>query len=191
MEILSALFQTCPLTSKAFVEISLNATEEYLALNILGLSLTGLIFQKENYISKYIDISPIETIVKRFYIGSDKHNYYNLNKYNNRFGIPMTNDKFEYNKLLVRFDYRNPNINPDSQNSKNSFIMKFIFVDQIIDLDSYIYDNQNNIQKYSILIPFFDIIKSDPENQQILTKFFTILDLGLGTFIKKDIIFFL
>ena len=84
----------------------------------------------------------------------------------------------------------NPNINPDSQNSKNSFIMKFIFVDQIIDLDSYIYDNQNNIQKYSILIPFFDIIKSDPENQQILTKFFTILDLGLGTFIKKDIIFF-
>ena len=68
--------------------------------------------------------------------------------------------------------------------------MKFIFVDQIIDLESYIYENQNNIQKYSILIPFFDIIKSDPENQQILTKFFTILDLGLGSYIKKDIIFF-
>ena len=68
--------------------------------------------------------------------------------------------------------------------------MKFIFVDQIIDLESYIYENQDNIQKYSILIPFFDIIKSDPENQQILTKFFTILDLGLGSFIKKDIIFF-
>ena len=77
-------------------------------------------------------------------------------------------------------------------NSKNklSLIIKFIFVDQIIDLDSYIYDNQKNISKYSILIPFFDIIKSDPENQQILTKFFTILDLGLGSFIKKDIIFF-
>ena len=68
--------------------------------------------------------------------------------------------------------------------------MKFIFVDQIIDLESYIYENQNNIQKYSILIPFFDIIQSDPENQQILTKFFTILDLGLGSYIKKDMIFF-
>ena len=75
-------------------------------------------------------------------------------------------------------------------NNKLSLIIKFILVDQIIDLDSYIYDNQKNISKYSILIPFFDIIKSDLENQQILTKFFTILDLGLGSFIKKDIIFF-
>ena len=81
------------------------------------------------------------------------------------------------------------NININS-NNKLSLIIKFIFVDQIIDLDSYIYDNQKNISKYSILIPFFDIIKSDPENQQILTKFFTILDLGLGSYIKKDIIFF-
>ena len=75
-------------------------------------------------------------------------------------------------------------------NNKLSLIIKFILVDQIIDLDSYIYDNQKNISKYSILIPFFDIMKSDLENQQILTKFFTILDLGLGSFIKKDIIFF-
>ena len=81
------------------------------------------------------------------------------------------------------------NININA-NNKLSLIIKFIFVDQIIDLDSYIYDNQKNISKYSILIPFFDIIKSDPENQQILTKFFTILDIGLGSFIKKDIIFF-
>jgi phosphoribosylaminoimidazole-succinocarboxamide synthase len=61
-----------------------------------------------------IDIPPIETIVKRYYIGSDKHNYYNLNKCYNRFGKPMTNNNYEYNKLLVRFDYRNPNINPDT-----------------------------------------------------------------------------
>lgn len=81
------------------------------------------------------------------------------------------------------------NININS-NNKLSLIIKFIFVDQIIDLDSYIYDNQKNMSKYAILIPFFDIIKSDPESQQILTKFFTILDLGLGSFIKKDIIFF-
>ena len=77
-----------------------------------------------------------------------------------------------------------------NSNNKLSLIIKFIFVDQIIDLDSYIYDNQKNMSKYAILIPFFDIIKSDPESQQILTKFFTILDLGLGSFIKKDIIFF-
>ena len=85
----------------------------------------------------------------------------------------------------------NMNMTLNSINIKISFIIKFIFVDQIIDLESYIYENQSNIPKYSILIPFFDIIKSDPENQQILTKFFTILDLGLGSFIKKDIIFFL
>jgi len=84
----------------------------------------------------------------------------------------------------------NMNMTLNSINIKISFIIKFIFVDQIIDLESYIYENQSNIPKYSILIPFFDIIKSDPENQQILTKFFTILDLGLGSFIKKDIIFF-
>ena len=73
--------------------------------------------------------------------------------------------------------------------NKLFLIIKFIFIDQIIDLDSYIYGNQKNISKYSILIPFFDIIKCDPENQQILTKFFTILDIGLGNFLKKDIIF--
>ena len=83
----------------------------------------------------------------------------------------------------------NNNINLNN-NNKISLIIKFIFVDQIIDLDSYIYDNQTSIQKYSILIPFFDIMKSDPQNQQILTKFFTILDLSLGSFIKKEIIFF-
>ena len=77
-----------------------------------------------------------------------------------------------------------------NNNNKLTLILKFIFVDQIIDLDSYIYDNQASIAKYSILIPFFDILRSDPQNQQILTKFFTILDLSLGSFIKKDIIFF-
>ena len=105
-------------------------------------------------------------------------------------GLKLGKNLIKENDDGTELTISNPEINIDSENNKISFIMKFIFVDQIIDLDSYIYENQNNIQKYSILIPFFDIIKSDPENQQILTKFFTILDLGLGDFIKKEIIFF-
>ena len=61
-----------------------------------------------------IDIPPIETIVKRYLIGSDKHNYYNISSLHNRFSqcitVPHTNNK--YNKLMVRFDYRNPEIHP-------------------------------------------------------------------------------
>ncbi len=83
-----------------------------------------------------IDIPPIETIVKRFYIGSDKHNYYNLNKYNNRFGKPMTNDKFEYNKLLVRFDYRNPDFNPDNNKVLGDIVMCDDLADEFINVDN-------------------------------------------------------
>ena len=61
-----------------------------------------------------IDIPPIETIVKQYLIGSDKHNYYNISSLHNRFTqcitVPNTNNK--YNKLMVRFDYRNPEIHP-------------------------------------------------------------------------------
>ena len=105
-------------------------------------------------------------------------------------GLKVRKNIIKENEDGTELTILNPNINLDSQGNKISFIMKFIFVEQIIDLENYIYENQTNIQKYSILIPFFDIIKSDPENQQILTKFFTILDLGLGSYIKKDIIFF-
>ena len=107
-------------------------------------------------------------------------------------GLKIKNNLIEENEdgTELTINNSNLNINLNSISTNISFIMKFIFIDQIIDLESYIYENQNNIQKYSILIPFFDIIKSDPENQQILTKFFTILDLGLGSYIKKDIIFF-
>ena len=74
----------------------------------------------ENYIlneskNPEIDLPPVEVIVKRCFVGSDKVRYYNLEKLKNRFGKPMLkNWKNEYQKLLVRFDYRNPNINPDT-----------------------------------------------------------------------------
>ena len=105
-------------------------------------------------------------------------------------GLKINKNLIKENEDGTELSIINPNINIDSINTKITFIIKFIFVDQIIDLESYICENQENIQKYSILIPFFDVIKSDPENQQILTKFFIILDLSLGDFIKKDIIFF-
>jgi phosphoribosylaminoimidazole-succinocarboxamide synthase len=61
------------------------------------------------------DIPPIETIVKRCFVGSDKHRYYGLNNLNNRFGVKVVEEKLaEYQKLLVRFDYRNPNFHPET-----------------------------------------------------------------------------
>mgnify|MGYP002625676354 FL=1 len=105
-------------------------------------------------------------------------------------GLKIKKQLIKENEDGTELTIINQNININSEIKNISFIIKFIFVDQIIHLESYIDENHNNIQKYSILIPFFDIIKSDPENQQILTKFFTILDIALGSLIKKDIIFF-
>ena len=94
MEILSSLFQTCPLTSKAFVEISLSSSEENITLNILGLSETGIAFQKDNYISKYIDISPIEGDI------ADMRKYINLNR-------AKENEKVIDNQIHKLNDYLN------------------------------------------------------------------------------------
>ena len=105
-------------------------------------------------------------------------------------GLKIKKQLIKENKDGTELTIINQNININSEINNISFIIKFIFVDQIIHLESYIEENQNNNQKYSVLIPFFDIMKSDPENQQILTKFFTILDISLGSLIKKDIIFF-
>jgi phosphoribosylaminoimidazole-succinocarboxamide synthase len=61
------------------------------------------------------DIPPIETIVKRCFVGSDKHRYYGLNNLTNRFGKKVVKSELnEYQKLLVRFDYRNPNFHPET-----------------------------------------------------------------------------
>ena len=162
----------------------------------------NVIINKKFELLTYDDI--IYFLLKDFKNANNKEqkgflNYLQINIYTTRdlikstkllSGLKIKKNLIKENEDGTELTIINPNINLDSQSNDISFIMKFIFVDQIIDLESYIYDNQNNIQKYSILIPFFDIIQSDPENQQILTKFFTILDLGLGSYIKKDMIFF-
>jgi phosphoribosylaminoimidazole-succinocarboxamide synthase len=61
------------------------------------------------------DIPPIEVIVKRCFVGSDKHRYYKMDTLKNRFGQDLVKkERNEYQKLLVRFDYRNPNFDPDT-----------------------------------------------------------------------------
>ena len=70
------------------------------------------------------DISNVELIVKKYFIGSDKHNYYALEKYKNRFNKNIVNGELnEYNKLLVRFDFRNPDFNPITNQVLGDFTM--------------------------------------------------------------------
>ena len=122
MEILSSLFLTCPLTSKAFVEISLSSSEENITLNILGLSETGIAFQKDNYISKYIDISPIEGDI------ADMRKYINLNR-------AKENEKVIDNQIHKLNDYLNKVTefficvyNTDSEHTIMKWIYKLISV---------------------------------------------------------------
>lgn len=89
-----------------------------------------------NHLDKH-EMPPIEVIVKRYYIGTDKHNYYKLNeclsKYNNgldeetesmdQFGKKITvkvekqkivDSEDRYLEPIVRFDFRNPNVHPET-----------------------------------------------------------------------------
>ena len=63
------------------------------------------------------DLPPVEIIVKRCFVGSDKVRYYKMEELKNRFGQPVIKKEKqnEYQKLLVRFDYRNPNYNPETK----------------------------------------------------------------------------
>jgi len=60
------------------------------------------------------DIPPIEVIVKRCCVGTDRYAYYKLFERKTRMGTPVVNDNNEYPNLLVRFDYRNPNHHPET-----------------------------------------------------------------------------
>ena len=56
------------------------------------------------------DIPPVEVIVKKCCLGTDKHRYYWIDDELDRHGNPIvTNDNREYSDFVVRFDYRNPN----------------------------------------------------------------------------------
>lgn len=82
-----------------------------------GIKHSYLYVGKEYILADALDnntmIPPVEVIVKRCFVGSDKHRYYEMDKLKNRFGKEVVKeDKNEYQKLLVRFDYRNPNHHP-------------------------------------------------------------------------------
>ena len=82
-----------------------------------------------------IEIPPIETIVKKYLIGSDKHNYYNITNYKTRFGRNIVkNESKEYNKLMVRFDYRNPEYNPDTKKVLGDFTVCDDLADEFINV---------------------------------------------------------
>lgn len=55
-------------------------------------------------------IPPIEVIVKRCYVGTDKYKYYNLDQKVSRRGKAVVESEYKiYPQPIVRFDYRNPN----------------------------------------------------------------------------------
>lgn len=91
------------------------------------------ILNKELY--DFIDLPPIETIVKQFFIGGDKHNYYNLNKRLTRYRTPVCNSNNEYNKLIVRFDYRNPEYNPKINQVLGDMCLCDDLADQLINVE--------------------------------------------------------
>ena len=56
------------------------------------------------------DIPPVEVIVKKCCLGTDKYRYHGIDKLVGRHGYPVAEpNRREYPELIVRFDYRNPN----------------------------------------------------------------------------------
>lgn len=56
------------------------------------------------------DIPPVEVIVKKCCVGTDKYRYHGIDRLIGRNGTPIVDfDKREYPEYLVRYDYRNPN----------------------------------------------------------------------------------
>lgn len=81
------------------------------------------------------DIPPIEVIVKRCCVGTDKHRYFDLDKKKSRYGTPVVS---EYNRaypnLIVRFDYRNPNHHPITHQPMGDEVMCDDLADLFIDV---------------------------------------------------------
>ena len=83
------------------------------------------------------DIPCLEVIVKRCFVGSDKHRYYNMSKIKNRFGEDVVKqDKNEYQKLLVRFDYRNPNFHPETGEPIGDILVYDDLADEFINVEN-------------------------------------------------------
>jgi phosphoribosylaminoimidazole-succinocarboxamide synthase len=83
------------------------------------------------------DIPPIEVIVKKCFVGSDKYRYYNLEQLKNRFGKHVVSkDKNEYQKRLVRFDYRNPNFHPETGKPIGDMLLCEDLADEFINVEN-------------------------------------------------------
>jgi phosphoribosylaminoimidazole-succinocarboxamide synthase len=80
-----------------------------------------------------VDIPPIEVIVKKCLVGTDKYIYYDLAKKKTRFGKPIVNENNEYYEPLVRFDYRNPNHHPETKLPLGDYAMGDDHADMFID----------------------------------------------------------
>lgn len=80
------------------------------------------------------DLPPVEVIVKRCFVGTDTVRYYNIENINNRFGQPVVkkDHQNEYQNLLVRFDYRNPNYNPDTKQPMGDMVLCDDLADEFI-----------------------------------------------------------
>jgi len=82
------------------------------------------------------DIPPIEVIVKRCFIGSDKHRYYGMEKVKTRFGTPLVSEELkEYPEILVRYDYRNPNFHPETGIPIGDMLICDDLADQLINVE--------------------------------------------------------
>ena len=80
------------------------------------------IYVGDNYtlcerLDPFTDIPPIEVIVKRCCVGTDKFRYYGIDKKKTRFGgyVVTQDENREYPDIFVRFDYRNPNYHPETK----------------------------------------------------------------------------
>lgn len=76
---------------------------------------------------------------------------------------------------------------PDIRLEKGRFslFIRFILIDKIKELDTFIFENQNNLKKFTYGIICFDIA-----DNEVINKVITLLEITLGSVIKKRFIFF-
>jgi phosphoribosylaminoimidazole-succinocarboxamide synthase len=86
-------------------------------------------------INNKVEVPPVEVIVKKIYVGTDKHRYFNLHTIINRFGKPIVQEQKhnEYQKWMVRFDFRNPNHHPVTKEPIGDYAMCDDLADELID----------------------------------------------------------
>lgn len=99
------------------------------------------------------DVPPIEVIVKKCCVGTDKYRYYKIDEKINRFGKNVVNGKDkEYNKFIVRFDYRNPNHNPETGEPIGDYCLCDDLADEFINVSQ---AKKNALKTFNILDKHF------------------------------------